>query len=372
MYSACCLPFSDLICKSISLSTNTNDMEGKLKDLVSIVVPVYNASAYLDDCISSVVHQSYRNIEIVIVDDGSDDNSLEICQKWAQQDQRIILIHKENGGVSSARNKALSIAKGDYYVFLDSDDFLELDYVKEMLLLVKSTNTNVGICETRIFDEKHSIITSGYSNKLISNREAIAKFFAHQSWFCVIWGKIFSRKVLFDDDEPILFNESFVVGEDLLWLMQIMTQKTQFNVSCINRPLYNYRRFSEHASLSNFRGRGYVTKRYSLINACNEVCTIFKTANFIEEYRLIANEMVKYIVNGSIVIYSIDGYPAYRDFRNYTKKFLKNSFFIKKIDNIPKLKLKIVDVILSFRIPRVLIVKLLGINERRRKKKLLL
>ena len=343
-----------------------------MKDLVSIVVPVYNASVYLDDCIASAVSQSYKNIEIVIVDDGSNDNSLEICQKWAQQDQRIILIHKENGGVSSARNKALDVAKGDYFVFLDSDDYLEPDYVREMLLLVKSTNTNIGICETRLFDNSHSIITSGFYSKLITNREAIAKFFDHQSWFCVIWGRIFSKQVLLNNEGIIKFDESLTVGEDLVWLMKVMTQQPQFNVSCIDKPLYNYRRFSEHTSLSNFRSSGYVTKRYSLINACNEVCNIFKTANFIEEYRLISNEMVKYIVNGSIVIYSIDGYPAYRDFRNYTKKFLNNSFFIKKIDNISKLKLKIVDIILIFRIPRVLIVKLLGINERRRKKKLLL
>lgn len=347
-------------------------MEEKLKDLVTIVVPVYNASAYLNDCVSSVVNQSYKNIEIVIVDDGSDDNSLEICQKWAQQDQRVILIHKENGGVSSARNKALSVAKGDYFVFLDSDDYLEPDYVKEMLLLVKSTNTDVGICETRIFDEKHSIITSGYSNKFISNREAITIFFGHQAWFCVVWGKIFSRQALFNENEPIKFNESLVVGEDLLWLMQVMTQKKQFNVSCINKPLYNYRRFSEHTSLSSFKSRGYATKRYSLINACNAVCNIFKSANFIEEYRLIANEMVKYIVNGSIVIYALDGYPAYQNFRNYTKKLLDNLFFIKKVDSILKLKLRIVDIMFSFHFPRVLIAKLLDINERRRQRKLLL
>ena len=93
-----------------------------MDEKVSIIVPVYNVEKYLDKCIESIVNQTYRNIEIILVDDGSPDKCPEICNEWAKKDDRIKVIHKENGGLSSARNAALEIAQGDYITFVDSDD----------------------------------------------------------------------------------------------------------------------------------------------------------------------------------------------------------------------------------------------------------
>ena len=92
-------------------------------NLISVIVPIYNSSKYLDECIQSILHQTYKNLEIILVDDGSTDDSLEICEKYAKEDSRIKIVHKENGGLSSARNAGLDVVSGDYLMFCDADDF---------------------------------------------------------------------------------------------------------------------------------------------------------------------------------------------------------------------------------------------------------
>ena len=94
-----------------------------MNSLLSIITPVYNVEAYLDRCVKSILTQSYRNIEMILIDDGSTDGSSALCDKWAAEDSRVIVIHKANGGVSSARNAGLEVVKGEYLTFVDPDDF---------------------------------------------------------------------------------------------------------------------------------------------------------------------------------------------------------------------------------------------------------
>ncbi len=101
-------------------------MKGRL---FSVVVPVYNVEDYLDRCVRSLVEQTYRNIEIILVDDGSPDRCPEICDKWAEKDPRIVVIHKENGGLSDARNAGIAVLKGEYFLLVDSDDYIETDAI---------------------------------------------------------------------------------------------------------------------------------------------------------------------------------------------------------------------------------------------------
>lgn len=101
-----------------------------MEDLVSVIIPVYNVEAYLDRCLASVTKQTYANLEIILVNDGSTDNSSEICREWYQRDDRIILIEKKNAGLGPARNDAIDLAQGKYIAFIDSDDWWELVYHK--------------------------------------------------------------------------------------------------------------------------------------------------------------------------------------------------------------------------------------------------
>lgn len=130
--------------------------------LISIIVPVYNVEKYLKECIDSVISQTYKNLEIILVDDGSTDKSGEICDEYSKKDSRIKVIHKENGGLSDARNVALDIAKGEYIGFVDSDDYVEKDMFETLYKLAEEHNTEISsisfykTLENEIIDVRNS------------------------------------------------------------------------------------------------------------------------------------------------------------------------------------------------------------------------
>ncbi|MBQ8615735.1 MAG: glycosyltransferase, partial [Clostridia bacterium] len=113
---------------------------------ISIILPVYNVENYLDKCLTSLVNQTYQNLEIILVNDGSPDNSGEVCENWAKKDSRIKVLHKANGGVSSARNFGLDNATGDFIGFIDPDDFVELDMYEKLLNALNSQNATMAMC----------------------------------------------------------------------------------------------------------------------------------------------------------------------------------------------------------------------------------
>ena len=125
-----------------------------MEPLISFIIPIYNVSLYLDRCIESVINQTYKNLEIILVDDGSTDNSGEICDKWGKKDERIVIIHKINGGLADARNAGIDIAKGELIAFLDSDDTVHKDYIMYMYKMLKGSNSDIACCDVCIVDEE--------------------------------------------------------------------------------------------------------------------------------------------------------------------------------------------------------------------------
>lgn len=133
-----------------------------MEDLITVVVPVYKVEKYIDKCINSILNQTYKNLEIILVDDGSTDNCGKICDEYARKDNRIRVIHKENGGLSDARNAGIDIAKGAYISFVDPDDCITEDYIQYMYEMIKTENVKLAICNikviwknTKIGEEKH-------------------------------------------------------------------------------------------------------------------------------------------------------------------------------------------------------------------------
>ena len=116
------------------------------QDLISIIVPIYKVEAYLDQCVSSIVEQTYQNLEIILVDDGSPDRCPVLCDEWAAKDSRIRVIHKPNGGLSDARNAGLDVCRGEYVAFVDSDDWLESNYVDKMLGAAQTEQADIVTC----------------------------------------------------------------------------------------------------------------------------------------------------------------------------------------------------------------------------------
>jgi len=200
--------------------------------LISIIIPVYNVEKYLNRCIESIINQTYKNLEIILVDDGSTDNSGKICDEYALKDNRIKVIHKQNGGVSSARNKGLEVATGEYIGFVDSDDYIEKDMYELLLSTIIETKSQVVVCNWFKGTESNWIENKNFPTKeKLTKTEALESFY----WCMFSWNKLFNRRVI----ENIRFLESCSCGEDTLFVFNIFIKLEQ--IYCINLPKYYYR-----------------------------------------------------------------------------------------------------------------------------------
>ena len=204
-----------------------------MNKLVSIIVPIYNAEKYIEKCIKSLINQTYKNIEIILVNDGSTDNSGNICEKYKKQDSRIVLINKKNAGVSSARNDALKIAKGEYISFVDADDKPEKNMIEEMLTSAVDNNSDIVISEYNYYYEKNNKTVSyklkDYPNKtfleLISDESTAYGGFP--------WNKLVRKECIKE-----LYREDIHYYENLIFFLE--NSKYINNYSVVNKPLYNY------------------------------------------------------------------------------------------------------------------------------------
>ena len=205
------------------------------KSLVSVIVPVYKVEKYLDKCVESIVEQTYKNLEIILVDDGSPDNCPSMCDDWAARDSRIKVIHKENGGVSSARNSALDAAAGDYICFVDSDDSIDPSYYEKLHQAAVQSGAEIAIGDILYFEADGSL--SGYQEKalrteVISGDEAIHRM--RLTPFIHLTTRL-HRRELFD-------TLRFPVGknyEDAFTTPLILEQVTK--AACVGEPLYHYK-----------------------------------------------------------------------------------------------------------------------------------
>lgn len=171
-----------------------------MNPLISVIVPVYNVEKYLDRCISSIVEQTYKNLEIILVDDGSPDNSGRICDQWAERDPRIKVIHKENGGPSETRNLGVSNSNGEYISFIDSDDFVSINYISVLYKNLFESEADISCCDykiastgsTDLFGNQESTIS------IISGKQACLDMFEldKEVFYCVLWGKLFKTKII--------------------------------------------------------------------------------------------------------------------------------------------------------------------------------
>lgn len=173
-------------------------------ELISIIVPIYNVEQYLDRCIESICAQSYKNLEIILVDDGSLDHCPEICDIWARKDSRICVIHKQNGGLSDARNVGITCAKGEYIAFVDSDDWIEKDLYQKMWSQLHKNNAQIAACKIVKVSETYSEEQKIYSKqKIFTCKEALQTLLKGQDFCAVAWNKLYRREVIGDIRFPV-------------------------------------------------------------------------------------------------------------------------------------------------------------------------
>jgi glycosyltransferase involved in cell wall biosynthesis len=304
-------------------------MEGRqynLNQKVSVVVPIYKVEKYLRRCVESILNQTYSDLEIILVDDGSPDNCGIIADQYANLDSRIMVAHKENGGLSDARNYGMRYVTGEYTLFVDSDDWLEANMVEE--LVRASTKYQADIVQTAfyyaydhylLFDNR--VYSKGSSSVILNNKTAMAELVINERVKNFAWGKLYKTKIIHD----ITF-EKGVLFEDVFWAHKVM-QRVKTFVS-INSPFYYY-----------YQREDSIVSNYSLRNL--DIIRGLKERHlFIEKYyRDLTDESYKVILKTNLIHYNLLLRNKEKDsgglFRREIKHYIKN--------NLPKFKKAVED-----------------------------
>lgn len=223
-------------------------------DKVSVIVPVYNVKNYLEDCVNSILNQSYGSLELILVDDGSSDGSDKLCDELALLDERIRVLHKTNSGVSDTRNKGLDIARGEWVTFIDSDDIVDVHYIEYMYRAIYIAGANMAGCIIDRFEDGQKLETTENldDDKLKSKldiwdiNEAVARSIEDGKYSANVSNKLIKRSLI-EDDNPIRFDTDIYYGEDMLFFYKVLLRSNNF----VGVPLFMYHyRFNEDSAIS--------------------------------------------------------------------------------------------------------------------------
>ena len=238
--------------------------------LISVIIPVYNTKPYLNACLESVVGQTYRELEIILVDDGSTDGSGELCDEWARKDARIRVVHKENGGLSSARNAGMSVGKGAYFGFVDSDDIISPKMFEVLSRLADEHSADIVQCGYVCFSSFSPQIFSYSAVPVVHSYhtyDAVKSMITDAGVDVICCNKLIRREIA----KQVLFEEGRI-NEDVLWTFRVVAGSSKTVVT--SEPFYGY--YQREGSIMNSR---YTEKRfdgiYALEQRAKEVKAIF-------------------------------------------------------------------------------------------------
>lgn len=227
---------------------------------ISVIIPVYNVEeCYLYKCIESVISQTYHNIEIILINDGSTDNSGVICDEFAKKDNRIVVIHKENGGQSSARNFGINIAKGEYYSFVDADDYIDINMFKDLIYIARTEKADIIQCGfTKVDETSNTPYVNNHNNyiKRIKLTEALDQFYKNNLLSSIVCDKIFKKNIFYSlrfplgqtmEDAYILSNIYAEISTDIIIVSNVYYYYLVRNGSTMNSL------FSTNFMISSFK-----------------------------------------------------------------------------------------------------------------------
>ena len=292
-----------------------------MNELISVIIPVYNVENYIVRCVQSVQNQTYKNLEIILVDDGSTDMSGKICDELSKEDYRIITIHQDNRGLGPARNAGLEIINGDYVSFVDSDDWLEPDFYEMLLSAIKINNCDIATCGRVVLNEKKIIkyVYCSTSELVLDQVHTIKHYLLQRDMNMSACDKLY-KSSLFNN---IRFSGDHLVSEDIIPIYQVI--KNCSKTTLTGKPLYNY--FYRNGSLSKepFSAKKLGVYKYSKIVA----------DNVRNQYPALKNEADYFEIDSLITVYrSIrnSGYTGpeekkiYCDLKNCLDKALANKY----------------------------------------------
>lgn len=260
---------------------------------LSIIVPVYNVEDYIDKCLESIVNQTYRNLEIILVEDGATDKCPQICDEWESKDERIKVIHKQNGGLASARNSGIEEATGEYMAFVDSDDWLEVNVYEKIIKLLEESQANVAVFGMTKIDEQGKVLSVHLPDKRVIEGECIEKEvfgLIADNFYGYAWNKVYRSDII--KKSGIRNNPQIIDREDLAFNLEIMPFLDK--IVCVDVMGYYY--LQRGTSLLHIKS----LKRLEGISAFCNFMNDFKMNNSKEKER-IYNYCVKQYVSDCII-----------------------------------------------------------------------
>jgi glycosyltransferase involved in cell wall biosynthesis len=264
-------------------------MNEYLDNKISIVIPVYNVEDYIERCLDSVINQTYRNVEIILIDDGSTDNSGKICDEYAELDNRITVIHKENGGLSDARNVGIRASTGDYIGFVDSDDYIKTDMYEVLYNNLKIHNADIAECGYSVCNNKQNNINIIDSCKVtqFDSFNALKELILSRQLKTIAWNKLYRKTVIENNFFPVnKFNE------DVSWTYKVFSIAEKIIRIDYSGYFYCYRKNSIRISLEYLNKKDwffaykerleFIKKKYNtLYNLAEKLFLI----HLVKEYR---------------------------------------------------------------------------------------
>ena len=222
---------------------------------LSIIVPVFNVAKYIEECVESLIKQSYSNCEIIIVDDGSTDGSSELCDELKRRDERIIVIHQQNGGLSAARNSGLMEAEGQYVSFIDSDDYVASNMFTTLIKALEDTKSSIAICNFEVFNTKNKYKSSRYSNEIINySPDSQVEFYsATLDSSC---NRVFKTDVIRTNN--LFFEHKNIVAQEDYWFQVRLFSHIE-RIVTVSDCLYFYR--ERGSSITKSQSDGDITNR---------------------------------------------------------------------------------------------------------------
>lgn len=236
-----------------------------MEELVTIVVPVYKVEKYIDKCINSILNQTYKNLEIILVDDGSPDTCKEICDNYAKQDIRIKVIHKENGGLSDARNAGIDVATGRFISFVDSDDYIDSEYIELLYRSITKDKSDMAISSHKVIYENGTILEKATGEESILNSKEVLKRILYDDGIDLsAWAKLYKIELF----QEIRYPKGRLF-EDAATTYKLIDKSNQISIN--SKSTYNY--IIRNNSITNEQ---FSPSKMDLIISTEEMCNYIK------------------------------------------------------------------------------------------------
>ena len=321
-----------------------------MKPKVSLIIPVYNVEKYLKNCLESAINQTFKNIEIILINDGSTDDSLSICKEYKKKDPRICLINQKNGGLSAARNSGIRVAKGKYLSFLDSDDTIELNMIEEVVSFCENENLDIAVYGyTKQYENGKIIAKPDFGDKIINNDEA-RRMSISLKLSPMACNKMYKRNLFYENDIkfPINFlHEDIGTTYKLFWNAK--------KVGIIPKSYYNW--MVRHSSITGSFKKKHIEDIIFLLHEKKKFLQeIGEIGNYIKEYiesfykiliLLLERGMKKSSINNNILNYLLEKIEVYDSIENQEILKSNNLTLYKKYNAILKSAKKLNDSIIN-------------------------